>query len=206
MFVRFVNLVDAWYVFGKMPERNLFSWNVLVGGYAKGGFFYEALNLYDIDVVNSLITMYVKCGDIDTARMIEYPVEPNLMTMTSVITACELIECRDVVSWTAMILGYENNLMNKKALETYKEMEVPDEITIADVLSACSCLCDLDTGTNLHEVAKKTGLIFYAIAANALIDMYAKCKCIDKALGVFHSFRYKNIISWTSIILGLQDQ
>ncbi|MCI53924.1 pentatricopeptide repeat-containing protein chloroplastic-like, partial [Trifolium medium] len=35
--------------------------------------------------------MYAKCGDIDTARMIEYPVEPNLMTMTSMITACELI-------------------------------------------------------------------------------------------------------------------
>ncbi|GAU13859.1 hypothetical protein TSUD_261860 [Trifolium subterraneum] len=108
-----------------MPERNLFSWNVLVGGYAKGGFFYEASNLYDrmlwagvrpdvytfpcvlrtcggvpdlvkgkeihvhllrfgfesdINVVNSLITM-----------MIEYPVEPNLMTMMRMITACELI-------------------------------------------------------------------------------------------------------------------
>jgi pentatricopeptide repeat protein len=25
MFVRFGNLVDAWYVFAKMPERNLFS-------------------------------------------------------------------------------------------------------------------------------------------------------------------------------------
>ncbi|KAK2432513.1 pentatricopeptide repeat-containing protein [Trifolium repens] len=337
MFVRFGNLVDAWYVFAKMPERNLFSWNVLVGGYAKGGFFDEALNLYDrmlwvgvrpdmytfpcvlrtcggvpdlvkgkeihvhvlrfgfesdIDVVNSLITMYAKCGDIHTARlvfdkmpkkdriswnamisgcfengecleglrlfcrMIEHPVEPNLITMTSVITACELIgderlgreihgyvirtefsrepslynsliqmyssvglveeaekvfsqtECRDVVSWTAMISGYENNFMHQKALETYKMMEaegiIPDEITIAVVLSACSSLCDLDKGTNLHEVAKKTGLIFYAIVANALIDMYAKCKCIDKALEVFHSIRFKDIISWTSIILGLR--
>ncbi|CAL5210642.1 unnamed protein product [Lathyrus oleraceus] len=337
MFVRFGNLVDAWYVFGKMRERNLFSWNVLIGGYAKGGFFDEALNLYDrmlwvgvrpdvytfpcvlrtcggvpdlvkgreihvhvlrfgfasdVDVINALITMYVKCGDVVTARlvfdkmtnrdriswnamiagyfengecleglrlfcrMIEHPVEPDLMTMTSVITVCELMgderlgreihgyvvrtkfsrepsvynsliqmyssvglveeaekafsqtECRDVVSWTAMISGYENNLMHQKALETYKMMEaegvLPDEITIAVVLSACSCLCDLDMGTNLHEVAKKTGLIFYAIVANVLIDMYAKCKCIDKALEVFFSIRHKNIISWTSIILGLR--
>ncbi|CAJ2656223.1 unnamed protein product [Trifolium pratense] len=337
MFVRFGNLVDAWYVFAKMPERNLFSWNVLVGGYAKGGFFDKALNLYgrmfwvgfrpdmytfpcvlrtcggvpdlvkgkeihvhvlrfgfesDIDVVNSLITMYVKCGDIHAARlvfdkmpkkdriswnamisgcfengecleglrlfcrMIELPIEPDLITMTSVITACELIgderlgreihgyvirtefsrepsvhnsliqmyssvglveeaeevfsrtECRDVVLWTAMISGYEKNLIHQKALETYKMMEadgiVPDEVTIAVVLSACSCLCDLDMGTNLHEVAKKTGLIFYTKVANALIDMYAKCKCIDKALEVFHSIRFKDIISWTSIILGLK--
>ncbi|KAJ8432844.1 LOW QUALITY PROTEIN: hypothetical protein Cgig2_024532 [Carnegiea gigantea] len=46
MFVRFRNLGDAWYVFGKMEERDLFSWNVLVGGYAKAGFFNEALDLY----------------------------------------------------------------------------------------------------------------------------------------------------------------
>ncbi|KAG5088613.1 hypothetical protein JHK86_001225 [Glycine max] len=39
--------------------------------------------------------------------------------------------------------------------------------------------------------------------ANSLIDMYAKCKCIDKALEVFHSTLDKNIVSQTSIILGL---
>lgn len=338
MFVRFGNLVDAWYVFGRMEERNLFSWNVLVGGYAKAGFFDEALNLYhrmlwvggvrpdvytfpcvlrtcggmpdlvrgreihvhvvrygfesDVDVVNALITMYVKCGDVDTARlvfdkmpyrdriswnamisgyfengecleglrlfctMLERPVDPDLMTMTSVITACEILgderlgreihgyvlrtefwrdpsvynsliqmyssvglieeaekvfsrtECRDVVSWTAMISGYDNSLLPQKALDTYKMMEVegimPDEITIASVLCACSCLGRLDMGMNLHEVAKQTGLISYVIVANTLIDMYAKCKCIDKALDVFHSACNKNIITWTSIILGLK--
>ncbi|CAJ1951225.1 unnamed protein product [Sphenostylis stenocarpa] len=337
MFVRFGNLVDAWYVFGRMEKRNLFSWNVLVGGYAKAGFFDEALDLYhrmlwvgerpdvytfpcvlrtcggmpnlmrgreihvhvlrygfesDVDVLNALITMYVKCGDVSAARlvfdkmpnrdriswnaiisgyfenrecleglrlfgmMIEYPVDPDLMTMTSVITACELLgderlgreihsyvlkmgfgrdpsvhnslvqmyssvgliqeaetvfsrtECRDVVSWTAMISGYEHCLMSQKALETYKMMEaegiMPDEITIAIGLSACSCICNLDMGTNLHEVAKQTGLIFHPIVANTLIDMYAKCKSIDKALEVFHSTFDKNIVSWTSIILGLR--
>ncbi|MED6124342.1 hypothetical protein PIB30_058118 [Stylosanthes scabra] len=320
-----------------MQERNLFSWNVLVGGYAKAGFFDEALDLYhrmlwvgvrpdvytfpcvlrtcggvpdlvrgkeihghvmrfgfesDVDVVNALITMYVKCGDIKTARlvfdkmpnrdriswnamiagyfengecleglrlfcmMLELPVNPDLMTMTSVITACEILgderlgreihgyvmrtefwrdpsvynsliqmyssvgliqeaekvfsrtEHRDVVSWTAMISGYENSFLPHKALETYKMMEsegiMPDEITIASALCACSCLGRLDSGIYLHEVAKKTGLISYIIVSNTLIDMYAKCKCIDKALEVFHSTRNKNIISWTSIILGLR--
>jgi len=337
MFVRFGNLVDAWYVFGRMEKRNLFSWNVLVGGYAKAGFFDEALDLYhrmlwvgerpdvytfpcvlrtcggmpnlkrgreihlhvirygfesDVDVLNALITMYVKCGDVSSARlvfdtmpirdriswnamisgyfengecleglglfgmMIEYPVDPDLMTMTSVITACELLgderlgreihgfalkmgfgrdpsvhnsliqmyssvgliqeaetvfsrtERRDVVTWTAMISGYENCLMPQKALETYKLMEaegiMPDEITIALALSACSCVCNLDMGTNLHVMAKQTRLISYPIVANTLIDMYAKCKCIDKALDVFHSTRDKSIVSWTSIILGLR--
>ncbi|KAA8541864.1 hypothetical protein F0562_023016 [Nyssa sinensis] len=337
MFVRLRNLVDAWYVFGKMEERDVFSWNVLVGGYAKAGYFDEALNLYhrmlwvgikpdvytfpcvlrtcggipdlargrevhvhvvrfgfesDIDVVNALITMYVKCGDVHSARLVfvrmprrdriswnamisgyfengecleglrlffmmrELSVDPDFMTMTSVISACELlgderlgraihgyvsktelgvdvsvdnsliqmyssvgnwddaekvfsrIESKDVVSWTAMISGYENNGLPDKAVKTYQVMELegdmPDEITIASVLSACASLGLLDMGIKLHELAKRTGLISYVIVANTLIDMYSKCKCIDKALEVFHCIPDKNVISWTSIILGLR--
>ncbi|KAK6162560.1 hypothetical protein DH2020_002401 [Rehmannia glutinosa] len=340
MFVRLGNLSDAWYVFGKMEERDVFSWNVLIGGYAKNGFLDEAIELYgrmlwlggvgvrpdvytfpcvlrasgglsnrkwgreihahvlrfgfeaDIDVVNALITMYVKCGDLWSARVMfdgmsrrdriswnamiagyfeneeyleglllffsmrECCFHPDLMTMTSVISACEVfgdeklgravhgyvakteygaeesvgnsliqmysgfgrwgdaekvfmrIECKDVVSWTSMISGYNNNGVADKAVETYKMMElegiVPDEITIASVLSACASLGLLDIGVKLHESAKRTGLIGYLMVANALIDFYSKCKCIDEALEVFHQIPDKNVVSWTSIILGLR--
>ncbi|KAL8117294.1 hypothetical protein AgCh_015268 [Apium graveolens] len=337
MFVRFGNLVDAWYVFGKMSERDVFSWNVLVGGYAKGGFFDEALDLYhkmlwvgirpdvytfpcvlrtcggvpdlgrgrevhvhvlrfgyalEVDVVNSLITMYVKCGDVCSARVVfdrmvnrdriswnamisgyfengrcfegfrlfvmmrECSVDPDLMTMTSLISACESvgdqrlgkaiqgyamraeggidvavgnalvrmyssvgnweeaekvftrIESKDVVTWTSMISGYENNGMPEKAVETYELMELegirPDEITLASVLSACASLGLFDMGTKLHEFAKRSGFISYVIVANTLVDFYSKCGCVDQALQVFHKIREKNVISWTSIILGLR--
>ncbi|XP_010086694.2 pentatricopeptide repeat-containing protein At1g15510, chloroplastic [Morus notabilis] len=337
MFVRFGNLVDAWYVFGRMEERNVFSWNVLLGGYAKAGFFDEALNLYhrmlwvgirpdvytfpcvlrtcggvpdlargreihvhvvrfgfesDVDVLNALITMYTKCGDIGNARLVfdrmprrdriswnamiagyfeneeclegfrlflmmqRFSIVPDLMTMTSLISACELLgddrlgkaihgyviktdfgddvsvdnslvqmyssigyleeaekvfsrmESKDVMSWTAMVSGYDHNELPDKAVETYKTMElqgvIPDEITIASVLTACACLGHLDMGLKLHELAIRTRLISYVIVANTLIDMYSKCKCVDKALEVFHRIPEKNIISWTSIILGLR--
>ncbi|KAK9054685.1 hypothetical protein SSX86_025764 [Deinandra increscens subsp. villosa] len=335
MFVRLGNLVDAWYVFGKMSERNVFTWNVLIGGYAKGGYFDEALNLYNrmlwagirpdvytfpsvlrtcgalpdlirgrevhvhvlrlgfqsnIDVNNSLITMYVKCGNVHTARlvfdkmpvkdtiswnamisgyfeneevleglklflnMIDCFVVPDLMTITSVISACEFVgderlgktvhgyatkhafakdvsvgnsliqfystigDCedvekvftrirsKDVVSWTSMISSYQNNGQPEKAVEFYKKMKIeniaPDEITIASVISACASLKLLDLGIELHEFAKTTGLISYVIVTNALIDLYSKCKLIDKALEVFKLIPSKDIVSWTSIIHG----
>ncbi|XP_010273294.1 PREDICTED: pentatricopeptide repeat-containing protein At1g15510, chloroplastic [Nelumbo nucifera] len=337
MFVRFGNLDDAWFVFGRMEERDIFSWNVMVGGYAKSGFFDEALNLYhrmlwvgikpdvytfpcvlrtcagipdlargrevhahvirfglesNIDVNNALITMYAKCRDILSAGLLfdgmqrrdriswnamisgyvengryleglklffmmrSLSIYPDLMTMTSVISACELlgdkrlgkeihgyvnrtefgvdvsvynsliqmyssfgnleeaekIFCRmgpkDVVSWTAMISGYEKNGLPNKALETYECMElegvIPDEITIASVLSACACLGRLEMGIKLHELAKKRGFIAYTLVGNTLIDMYSKCRCIEKALDVFRRMPEKNVISWTSIILGLR--
>lgn len=338
MFVRFGEMGSAWYVFGKMCERDLFSWNVLIGGYAKAGFFDEALCLYhkllwvgnvrpdvytfpcvlrtcggvpdlktgkevhvhvirfgyeaDIDVLNALVTMYVKCGDLKSARLIfdgmgrrdriswnamisgyfeneecveglrlfvvmrEALMEPDFMTLSSVISACEVLgdqklgkeihgyarkmgflndvsvcnsliklyssfgnweeaeriyrrmESKDVVTWTTMISVYENNLFPGKAIETFKVMEAdgikPDEITIASVLSACASLGELDLGIKLHELAKRTGFISYLIVANTLVDMYSKCKCIDKALEVFHQIPVKNVISWTAIILGLR--
>ncbi|KAK0597492.1 hypothetical protein LWI29_025859 [Acer saccharum] len=338
MFVRFGDMGRAWYVFGKMCERDLFSWNVLIGGYAKAGFFDEALCLYekllwvggvkpdvytfpcvlrtcggvpdlkrgkevhvqvirfgfeaDVDVVNALITMYVKCGDLRSARLVfdgmrrrdriswnamisgyfendecteglrlfitmrEVLMDPDFMTLSSVISACELLgdetlgmevqgyvtkmgflndvsvcnslmkmyssfgnweeaenifrrmESKDVVSWTTMISVYENNFLPEKAIETYKMMEAdsirPDEITIASVLSACACLGELELGIKLHELTKRTGFISYLIVANTLVDMYSKCKSIDKALEVFHQIPVKNVISWTAIIVGLR--
>nr|POF20544.1 pentatricopeptide repeat-containing protein, chloroplastic [Quercus suber] len=232
MFVRFGDLGNAWYVFGKMEERDVFSWNVLVGGYAKSGFFDEALDLYhrmlwvDLMTMTSVISACELLGDerlgeqvhgyvIRTEFGADVSVYNSLIQMYSSVghwdeaeKVFSRMEYKDVVSWTAMISAYENNKLPAKALETYKLMELegvlPDEITLSSVLSACACLGHLDMGVKLHELANRTGHISYVLVANTLIDMYSKCKCIDKALDVFHSIPEKNVISWTSIMLGLR--
>ena len=81
--MRIGDLGNAWYVFGKMEERDVFSWNVHV---LRFGF--ES----DVDVVNALITMYVKGGDAQSARLMF-----NRMPR------------RDRISWNAMISGYFEN-------------------------------------------------------------------------------------------------
>jgi len=42
---RFGETWHAWRVITKMPERDLFSWNVMVSGYRKDGLREEALDL-----------------------------------------------------------------------------------------------------------------------------------------------------------------
>lgn len=320
-----------------MVERDVFSWNVLVGGYGKQGFFDEALSLYsrmiwdgfrpdvytfpcilrtcggipdwsggrevhshvvrfgfgaEVDVLNALVTMYAKCGDCVRARRVfdgmarrdcvswnamisgyfengecveglglflrmwGLSVEPDVMTMTSVVSACGSLEdgglgkavhgysikrgfvgevsvcnslvqmytnfgnmeeaqkvfltmeLKDVVSWTSMISGYEKNGSPSRALEVFDQMKeenvTPDEITLATVLSACACLGRLDTGIELHELARKKGLMPYTIVGNTLLDMYSKSRCIDKALEVFKRMPEKDVISWSSIISGFR--
>ncbi|KAI3903744.1 hypothetical protein MKW92_030597 [Papaver armeniacum] len=288
MFVRFDNLADTWFVFGKMSERDIFSWNVILGGYAKCGFFDAALNLYHrmlwvgikLDVYtfpcvlrtcggiqdlcrlawllfnkmpkkdritwNAIISGYFENeefleGSNLFLMMQSLEIQPGLMTMTNVISASELLgfcadatvsnslvqmlcsvgnlveaenlfyrmKVKDVMSWTAMICGHEKkNELPNKAVESYKQMVVegvnPDEITIASVLSACSSLGLLDTGIKLHKLANRTWFIRYAIVRNTLIEMYSKCRLVDKALEVFKQIPEKNVISWTTLIFGLR--
>nr|XP_029118563.1 pentatricopeptide repeat-containing protein At1g15510, chloroplastic isoform X2 [Elaeis guineensis] len=339
MLVRFGDLIVAWLVFGKMVERDVFSWNVMIGGYGKNGFLDESLDLYQrmlwagnsikpdvytfpcilrscggipdlmrgreihahvirfgfglrTDVLNALITMYSKCGEVHCARKVfdemrrrdciswnamisgyfeneehfeglrlfltmqDHSFEPDLMTMTTVISACgslcdkrlgkeihgyvvkkkfdvdvsvsnsliqmytsfrslheaekifSRLQTKDVVSWTAMISGYEKNGSPDKALKVFEQMEendvIPDEITIASVLSACACLGCLDMGIKVHELARRNGLMPYTIVGNTLLDMYSKSKCINKALEVFRRMPEKNVISWSSVISGFR--
>ncbi|CAI9113029.1 OLC1v1013553C1 [Oldenlandia corymbosa var. corymbosa] len=228
MFVRLGNLSDAWYVFGKMEDRNLFSWNVLIGGYAKVAVLFDAEFCFEPDLmtITSVISACEVLGDEKFGKAlhgfavknyygVDVSVGNTLIQMYSSVGNWEEaekvfngIELKDVISWTAMISGFESNGLPEKAVDTYKLMEmdgiVPDEITIASVLAACASLSLLDMGVKVHEHAKSTGLISYAIVANSLIDFYSKCKCIDKALEIFHEMPNKNVVSWTSIILGLK--
>ncbi|XP_057841551.2 pentatricopeptide repeat-containing protein At5g16860 [Cryptomeria japonica] len=76
-------------------------------------------------VVNSLIDVYAKCGNIDLARQV-----------------FDKITEKNVISWTAMIAGYGMHGLGKEALLVFDQMQQtstkPDNVTYIAVLSACS--------------------------------------------------------------------
>ena len=77
----------------------------------------------DVDVVNALITMYMKCADIVSARML-FDKMPN----------------RDRISWNAMISGYFDNMECLEGLKLFfrmLELSIdPDLMTLTSVISA----------------------------------------------------------------------
>ncbi|CAK9144176.1 unnamed protein product [Ilex paraguariensis] len=141
----------------------------------------------EISLVNALIALYGKCGNIDIARYL-----------------FDQMAVRSVVSWNAMIAAYEHNNAGADAVKLFRLMQTQkvefDYITMVSVISACASLGASNTGKWVHELVRSKGFENNNSVTNALIDMYAKCGNIDLARGVFERLPNKNVVAWTSII------
>ncbi|XP_021807415.1 pentatricopeptide repeat-containing protein At2g03380, mitochondrial [Prunus avium] len=139
-------------------------------------------------LVTSLLDMYVKCGNIRDARSI-----------------FDELPAIDLVSWTAMIVGYTQSGCPDEALKLFTDEKwvglLPNSITTASVLSSCAQSGNLNLGRSIHGLGIKLGLEDSTVR-NALVDMYAKCHMIGDARYIFETILHKNVIAWNSIISG----
>lgn len=114
---------------------------------------------------------------------------------------------RDVVSWTVMIAGYTSFNCHNQAWTVFVEMvrnEVnPNAFTLSSVLKACKGMKSLSNAALVHGMAIKEGLEGSIYVENSLMDVYATC-CIsmDNARLVFNDMKWKNDVSWTTLITG----
>ncbi|KAF8408632.1 hypothetical protein HHK36_004695 [Tetracentron sinense] len=174
-------------------------------------------------VRNSLMNMYCNMGHLGEARLLfDKSLFLDLIswnTMISsygkhgdVVAAKELFERmpeRSLVSWSAMIDGYVRSGGFTEALGLFNEMQAsgmkPDVITLVSVLKACANLGALDQGRWVHLYVDKNRLGWErnVVLGTALVDMYAKCGCIEVSLELFQGMHDKDIILWNAMIGGL---
>ncbi|XP_057837804.1 pentatricopeptide repeat-containing protein At3g09040, mitochondrial-like [Cryptomeria japonica] len=234
MYAKYGYMDKAHKLFDRMPQRDAISWTVMIAGYAQNGFVEIALETFkqmqlagvkpdsttfasiltictkmgaleqgmdihksiieegffsDIIVGNALVDMYAKCRSIDKAHEM-----------------FDRLPQRDVISWNAMIAGYAINGFDKRALETFKQMQLagvkPDSTTFACILPACAKMGALEPGMDIHQSIMEGGFLSDIIVGNALVDMYAKCGNMERALTLFERMPQRNVISWNSMIAG----
>ncbi|XVF76186.1 hypothetical protein PTKIN_Ptkin13bG0246500 [Pterospermum kingtungense] len=146
------------------------------------------LNL-DSSVVNCLLTMYVKCGEVEFGRKL-FDEMPN----------------KGLITWNAMISGYAQNGLAVNVLELYRIMETsgirPDAFTFVGVLSSCANIGGISVGREVEQQIESSGLGSNPFLNNALINMYARCGNLVKARTIFDRMTVKNVVSWTAIIGG----
>lgn len=143
----------------------------------------------DVFILNSLIHFYASCGCLDSA----YRVFLN-------------IPVRDVVSWNTIITGFAQGDRPDEALQLFCEMQAeslkPDKVTMMSVLTACTKKLDLEIGRWVHSNIERNGIGGSLNLNNALLDMYTKCGSLEDANKLFDKMPEKDIVSWTTMIVG----
>lgn len=79
---------------------------------------------------------------------------------------------------------------------------VPDKFTYPSLIKACSKECALKEGVAFHGSALRCGVGGDVFVLTSLIDFYGKCEEILCARKIFDEMFFKNVVSWTAMIVG----
>eukprot|EP01018_Ginkgo_biloba_P032084 Gb_05882 [translate_table: standard] len=206
---------EALNLFQKMSDRDVISWNAVISGYAQNGHGEESLKLLqqmqsagvksnsetfaivlpvcanlasleqgkeiheaiircglqsDVFVGSALVDMYAKCGSIENAHQVF-----NKMPR------------RNVVSWTAMIVGYAMHGQGKEALQLFEQMQhsgtSPNHVTFVGVLSACCHAGLLDAGWQyFHCMCQYYRIIPTTEHYGCMVDLLGRAGHLEEAI------------------------
>ncbi|OIW15422.1 hypothetical protein TanjilG_12276 [Lupinus angustifolius] len=113
---------------------------------------------------------------------------------------------KNVVCWNTMITGFSRNELPYESLNMFRRMvssgTQPHEIAITGVLGACSQMSALRLGKEVHCYALKAHLTEDKFVTCSLVDMYAKCGCMEQSQNIFDRVNVKYEASWNVIIAG----
>ncbi|KAL5783726.1 hypothetical protein ACOSP7_008755 [Xanthoceras sorbifolium] len=168
-----------------------------------------------------MVDGYLKCEDIEAAQeLFSGMEEKNVGSYNAMISrfarfgrfqeARKLFDGmsdRDEITWSAIIDGYIKGGYYKEALEMFNQMQRarirPRKFVLSSVLSACANVGALDQGRWVHAYVKRNSMNVDAVLGMALVDMYAKCGCLDMAWEVLEDMKVKEVFSWNAMIGGL---
>lgn len=176
----------------------------------------------DVVLQNTLIHLYLRCGDESYGRLVFDRMRVrSIVSWTTLLAG--LIYCgemaearavfnkmpvRNVVSWTAMIDGCARNGQPEEAFELFRRMQMdnvaPNEFTLVGLLIACVKLGSLELGRWVHDLAWKNGMLQSSVfVGTAVIDMYSKCDSLQDALEVFQQMPVRSVATWNAMITSL---
>lgn len=146
----------------------------------------------DVYISNTLMDMYARCGSLlEAQKVFDQLLLPNLVT------------------WNTLITGYVEHARSAEALKFVKQMKVKgvhsDAATYICCLKACGQLKFLEEGMQMHIDIVKEGLEADPFVSNGLVDVYAKCGCLNEAQQLFERLAIQNVVSWSTLIAGFAE-
>lgn len=140
-------------------------------------------------VVTGLISLYAKCGDVESARHLFGRMEEP-----------------DLVAYNALISGCSVNGMVGSSVELFNELVSlslkPDSSTLVALIPVHSPFGNELLARCLHAFVVKTGFDANAPVSTALTTLYCRLNDLDSARKAFDAMPEKTMESWNAMISG----
>ncbi|XP_077211626.1 putative pentatricopeptide repeat-containing protein At3g15930 [Tasmannia lanceolata] len=231
------NMDYARLVFDEIQDPNIYIWNTMIRGYSSRKLPKSAASIY-IEMLEKgvkpdnytfpfLLKAFTReialnCGQEFHSQIIKLGVNSNVFVQNALIhtyALCGKVDAarklfdksskQDVVTWNAMISGYNRSNQFEESCRLFCKMEednvVPTLVTLVSVLSACTKMKDLNFGKRVHHYIEDNKIEPNLILENSLIDMYAEFGDMDVALRLFKDMKVRDVVSWTAIIAGFAN-
>ncbi|XVF48485.1 hypothetical protein PTKIN_Ptkin03bG0194300 [Pterospermum kingtungense] len=223
-------------MFNALPVKNLITWNTMMAGYTLAGHSEKALVLFHrmqengktpdeytlttmlkacsglgkiregsvihgllitsgfpcsgkAAIAGSLIDLYIKCGNLVEARKV-----------------FNQIGEKNVISWSALILGYAQEGNLTEAIELFRQLQNSnmqvDDFVLSSMMGVFADFALVEQGKQMHAYAVKVPSGLEISVFNSVVDMYLKCGMLDEAERLFDEMPSRNVVSWTVMITG----
>lgn len=137
-----------------------------------------------------LIASYARTGDVHIAHKL-FDNLPN----------------RGIDSWNALIIGYSRGNCPAEVINLYRKMSSatvrPDSSTFTVAIKACTTLLDLNSGEEIWDDAVECGYGSDVFVCSSVLNMFVKCGKMDEAMSVFNGMSRRDVVCWSTVIMGL---
>ncbi|PIA58114.1 hypothetical protein AQUCO_00500213v1 [Aquilegia coerulea] len=177
-------------------------------------------------VKNSLIDLHAKLGNLSDAEKIFSGIKWKDLSSWNIMMdgymrhmlidkahgMFKAMGEKDTLSYNIMISGFAESGFGVDALELFLRLlklqssvkVKPNSSTYTIVLSVCATFTMLRFGVQIHASLFKCGILPGNIYIdNSLINMYARCGCIEETEQLFNDMPKRDVVSWNTLIVGL---
>ncbi|KAK6153078.1 hypothetical protein DH2020_012717 [Rehmannia glutinosa] len=174
----------------------------------------------NVCVSNSLVTLFLRLGEIDSARKtFDRMEEKDVVSWTTILDMYvemgDLREARRMfdemperneVTWSAIIARFSQSGNAEEAVKLFQQMVrhsfKPNVSCYSSVIRALATLEALQAGMNIHAHILKIGMEINVFVGSSLIDLYCKCGNTKDGRLVFDEIPEKNVVCWNSMVSG----